>query len=63
METYAARNVILTVGQYFEIFASKNGKIKKSNLLVRISNLEIEKTVKVNLETSIGNIITNRKIR
>jgi len=44
METYAARNVILTVGQYFEIFAPKNGK-NQTNWF-EFLNFEIEKRLK-----------------
>ena len=41
METYAARNVILTVGQYLAIFAPQNGK--KQTSWFEFRNLEIEK--------------------
>ena len=45
METYAARNVILTVGQYFIIFAPKNGGNKKNQ--VEALNFKIEKPQKL----------------
>ena len=48
METYAARNVILTVGQYFENFAPKSGKNQKKNQTGSFEShiLEIEKRFK-----------------